>query len=432
MALYAVNAQDLVHTMPKWFVHIDGEIIKANLEGKAETKVNLGEAAAELHEPAPNRVLKRMLEWVYKKQHFTVTLLDDSLTLQWRVPEPKRPEPEPIQEAIVLPEEPVPAPLPLLPSVAPARVPEPQPPQLDTSSVVPVEEEKTTTAARDRAAAIMGDTRRLRWTNTPALDALIYCALKGWGATLSYDEKDQLSIIMHDFPLYYYCSIRLMARAKRTTAGVHRLNTLRQWFTGCWDRLAKLGLPFEMRERRNSDGDPNQAVLISIRRMKKLIALEKRGTARDGDEEEEDAEEDEASQEEVVVTKIIAWCTIGRTPTPHFRTEGSEGWLPWTAFCAWNDDIKDWEVTEALVDYVKTRVELKVRLERLAERLHPRRSLFDDSTPATHKRPREEENTDAPLSKRRRLGLAHLLEVAKRFAGPQQGMVDLTHPNEAQ
>jgi len=133
------------------------------------------------------------------------------------------------------------------------------------------------------AKEIVGDTR-LETSKSPILDALVYCALKGWGVRITKNEGDDIRITVDDFQKYYACSAAICSKEHPTEDQSSRIKALRRWFPDFpakQDEAIMLNLPFEVQVQKpvSKDNKPKKLRDI-IRRMSAFIATENRGVKR--------------------------------------------------------------------------------------------------------------------------------------------------------
>lgn len=131
---------------------------------------------------------------------------------------------------------------------------------------------------------LVGDFR-LDTSKSPILDALIYCALKGWGMRLTKNEGDDIRITVDDFQQYYRCSAVICSKEHPTEDQAARIKALRRWFPDFpakQDEAITYNQPFEVQVQRPASKDNKPRKLREIiTRMKAIIAAEnKRGSKR--------------------------------------------------------------------------------------------------------------------------------------------------------
>jgi hypothetical protein len=86
--------------------------------------------------------------------------------------------------------------------------------------------------AATRALVLVGDAPSplLAKSMSPVFDALVYCAVRGWGVQLVAGMPSTL--YFWDFPLYYHCAA-LVCRKKCPTRSVDaRVKAIKRWFSG--------------------------------------------------------------------------------------------------------------------------------------------------------------------------------------------------------
>jgi len=71
---------------------------------------------------------------------------------------------------------------------------------------------------------------KLQSSKSPIMDALVFCALKGWGIKLLCDEGDDIKFHVTDLDEYYECSARICAKQHPTEDHAARVKALKRWF----------------------------------------------------------------------------------------------------------------------------------------------------------------------------------------------------------
>jgi hypothetical protein len=118
----------------------------------------------------------------------------------------------------------------------------------------------------ERAKSTVGPLK-LNLSRTPILEAFLYCALKGWGATIVADTADAIRIHVSDFHYCCCCMIFIAKRPTQTNDLASRLKALRRWFPDLEMKLAEsnefhLGLL-----RGKNKGDGKHARFLRLRIM---------------------------------------------------------------------------------------------------------------------------------------------------------------------
>lgn len=167
------------------------------------------------------------------------------------------------------------------------------PSQVPKAPLSPLEEE---------VRKIVG-TFRVPGSKTPVMDALICCALKGWGIRLTTEQGDDIRFYMDDYVRYSAFSALICSLTNPTTDHSARIKALRRWFSDLPNdsEFVQGHQPFEIVVERG-DGRPRK-VRILLKKMRALLAdagLSVQGDA-PGEEkvkEEEPEELGEAKREE--------------------------------------------------------------------------------------------------------------------------------------
>jgi len=71
---------------------------------------------------------------------------------------------------------------------------------------------------------------KLQASKSPIMDALVYCALKGWGLELVEQKGDHIQFRMTDFKRYYKYSALICAKQNPTEDQASRIKALKRWF----------------------------------------------------------------------------------------------------------------------------------------------------------------------------------------------------------
>lgn len=129
---------------------------------------------------------------------------------------------------------------------------------------------------------------KLESSKSPILDALVYCALKGWGMRLTKNEGDDIRITVDDFQEYYRCSAVICSKEHPTEDQSARIKALRRWFPDFpakQDEAIMLNQPFEVQVMRTASKDNKPRKLREIiSRMTAVVAAEKRNNKRPREE----------------------------------------------------------------------------------------------------------------------------------------------------
>jgi hypothetical protein len=139
------------------------------------------------------------------------------------------------------------------------------------------------------AKEIVGDIR-LETSKSPILDALVYCALKGWGMRIVKNEGDDIRIHVDDFQKYYSCSAVICSKEHPTEDQSSRIKALRRWFPDFpakQDEVIVLNRPFEVHVQRpaSKDNKPKKMRDI-IKRMQAFMTSESRGLKRQREDDD--------------------------------------------------------------------------------------------------------------------------------------------------
>lgn len=71
---------------------------------------------------------------------------------------------------------------------------------------------------------------KLGASKSPIMEALVYCALHGWGLQLIKFDQDDIQFRVDDFKLYYEKSALICAKQNPTEAQASRIKALKRWF----------------------------------------------------------------------------------------------------------------------------------------------------------------------------------------------------------
>jgi len=74
------------------------------------------------------------------------------------------------------------------------------------------------------------DAIKLKASKSPIMDALVYCALNGWGIKLIQEDGDHIQFQVEDFRKYYKYSARICAKQNPTEDQASRIKALKRWF----------------------------------------------------------------------------------------------------------------------------------------------------------------------------------------------------------
>jgi len=71
---------------------------------------------------------------------------------------------------------------------------------------------------------------KLQASKSPIIDALVYCALKGWGIELIKCQDEDIQFRLTDFSQYYDRSAQICAKQNPTEDEGSRIKALKRWF----------------------------------------------------------------------------------------------------------------------------------------------------------------------------------------------------------
>jgi len=71
---------------------------------------------------------------------------------------------------------------------------------------------------------------KLQASKSPIIDALVYCALKGWGIELFKCQDEDIQFRLTDFSQYYERSAQICAKQNPTEDEGSRIKALKRWF----------------------------------------------------------------------------------------------------------------------------------------------------------------------------------------------------------
>jgi len=71
---------------------------------------------------------------------------------------------------------------------------------------------------------------KLKASKSPIIDALVFCALKGWGIKLLCDKGQEIKFHVTDVDKYYECSSKICAKQRPTEDPSSRIKALKRWF----------------------------------------------------------------------------------------------------------------------------------------------------------------------------------------------------------
>lgn len=119
-------------------------------------------------------------------------------------------------------------------------------------------------------------------SKSPIMQALVYCALRGWGLRLVKNEGDDVRFIVDDFAKYYRCSAYICAKQNPTDDQSSRIKALKRWFPDFPTRREHEALfesSFEIHVQKGKDNKPKKIKMI-IDEVRNLIEAENRARAR--------------------------------------------------------------------------------------------------------------------------------------------------------
>lgn len=137
--------------------------------------------------------------------------------------------------------------------------------------------------ASGAADGVRLDTIKLKASKSPIMDALVYCALNGWGIKLTQEEGDNIQFQVVDFKKYYKYSARICAKQNPTEDQASRIKALKRWFPDFPTKRerGKIESPFLISVSRGSkkDNKPKKMREI-IERNRRLLGIQKIRRAR--------------------------------------------------------------------------------------------------------------------------------------------------------
>jgi len=119
-------------------------------------------------------------------------------------------------------------------------------------------------------------------SKSPIMEALVYCALRGWGLHLVKNEPDDIRFRIDDFDKYYRCSAYICSKQNPTDDQSSRIKALKRWFPDFPTRRDHDLLyesAFEVQVQRGKDNKPKKMRAI-IDSMKQLVDAEAKNKAR--------------------------------------------------------------------------------------------------------------------------------------------------------
>lgn len=137
--------------------------------------------------------------------------------------------------------------------------------------------------ASGAADGVRLDAIKLKASKSPIMDALVYCALNGWGIKLTQEDGDDIQFQVVDFKKYYKYSARICAKQNPTEDQASRIKALKRWFPDFPTKRerGKIESPFSISVSRGSkkDNKPKKMREI-IERNRRLLGIQKTRRAR--------------------------------------------------------------------------------------------------------------------------------------------------------
>lgn len=116
--------------------------------------------------------------------------------------------------------------------------------------------------------------RRLASSKSPIIEALVFCALKGWGIQLLTCNQNDISFKVTNFAEYYKMSARICSKQNPTEDEASRIKALKRWFPDFPTRRGRKDLDGEfiihVGKGTSNDNKPKKLKCI-IDKTKKLI-----------------------------------------------------------------------------------------------------------------------------------------------------------------
>ena len=126
----------------------------------------------------------------------------------------------------------------------------------------------------DQATALVGRVR-LPGSTTPIMDALVYCALQGWGVRLMgtiATTSERVKLRFDDFALYSACSMLISAKTMPPPTTEVRIKALQRWFPlfptiGSKAMIKNRAFDVIVAECKPMDDKPSKLCAIIVRMM---------------------------------------------------------------------------------------------------------------------------------------------------------------------
>jgi len=116
------------------------------------------------------------------------------------------------------------------------------------------------------------DSFKLNASKSPIIDALVFCALKGWGIKLLHNKGSDIKFQVMDLDKYYEYSAKICAKQNPTEDQSSRVKALKRWFPDFPSKRDRVSDSFVITVTKGSkkDNKPQKMHKIIERNMKLL------------------------------------------------------------------------------------------------------------------------------------------------------------------